>query len=311
MISDKVIQLKRFAFRATTFLLIFLVFDKVIGGIMHFLYFSQESKYTYGILETASDIVIVGSSRANHHYIPSIISDFTGLKCFNLGSGGEDIYYDYAVIKLIMESHTPRLIILDITDREFELRENNVKKFSELLPFYKTSYSIREIVKSSNLLERTRLLSALYPFNSQIANIFYSLIKKGNNPNLTMDGYIPLFGQVALSKVIYKRKQDVPLDYSKIDRVVEIAALCQRRNIKLLLVASPCYIDFKGEHLSLDILTDLVRVYGTEVWNYEQDINFTADKTLFKDELHLNHNGAVKYSKMIAGRIKNTNLDLN
>ena len=44
-----------------------------------------------------ADIVVLGSSRALHHYVPSTITDSTGLSCYNCGFENEGIVFHYAL----------------------------------------------------------------------------------------------------------------------------------------------------------------------------------------------------------------------
>ena len=42
-------------------------------------------------LDNQYDVLIMGSSRAHHHYVPEIISDSLGLSCYNTGKDGNGI----------------------------------------------------------------------------------------------------------------------------------------------------------------------------------------------------------------------------
>jgi len=311
MKPDVISQIKLLFARSVAFLILFFLVNAILGEILHVIYFSIENKYTKGIIDIQADIVIIGSSRANHHYIPSIIRDSTGLSCFNLGSGGEDLNYDCTVIQLLLEKYSPELIVLEISDREFEKTNETVNKLRELLPFYRNSQAMKNILRRESPMERVKLISGLYPYNSQLANVFYSCIKRNKNPHLVQDGYIPLEGEINSRISRQERKNDHEADTGKLELIANIASLVKCKNTELLLVISPTYVDFSEESRILKIISSEIGRYGFEVWDYEQSPFFLSDSTMFKDELHLNHKGAIEFSGIIAGRIKSEYFRLN
>jgi hypothetical protein len=297
-------QVKQLSFRATTFLIVFFLLDLVVGEILRLAYFSQENKYNYGILKTEAEIIIVGSSRANSHYIPSVFSDTLGISCFNMGSGGQNIYYYYGIIGSILERYKPRIIIMDVMGSDIEIRDDASDRLSAFLPFYRSSQSIKEMINLRGPVERIKLLSGVYPFNSQVTSIIYSLIKKGENPHLIMGGYIPLDGKISLPIVTAAREEKVFLDSFKVKLVEKIALLCQQNDIQLLIIVSPIFAKFNDKSSSIESLKEIISKYDIEVWDYEQNPYFLSNGALFRDELHLNHKGAIEYSKTIASRIE-------
>ncbi len=304
MKSDKATPAKKLIIRATVFLIVFLLLDQGIGSLLRLAYFSAESNSTYGIEQTEAEIIIVGSSRANSHYIPSIISDTLGMSCFNNGSGGQNIYYFYGIVGAILERYTPRIVIMDILGSDIEVRGHDTDRLSGLLPFYKSSPSIKEIIDLRGNKERIKLQSGIYPFNSQLTSIVFSYVKKGRNPLLIMDGYIPLDGKISSPPFSTHREKEIVLDTFKIGLFEKTAKLCLENDVKLILIVSPRYVNFEECNFSIESLKDVMSRYGVTFWDYEQDPFFLSHSELFRDELHLNHQGAVEYSKIIAGRIK-------
>lgn len=304
MRSETVKQIKKLAFRGAVFFVILLVLDVSLGYLVRSAYFRQENKYIHGILNTEADVIIVGSSRANSHYVPSVFKDSLGMSCFNLGSGGQNIYYYYGILGSILERYSPKVIIMDVMGGDIEERKVNTDRLSEFLPFYRSSKSIREMIDLRGPVERIKLLSGIYPFNSQVTSIVYSYLKKGSNPHLLMDGYIPLDGIISSPLPEVEREDPVPLDMVKVGLVEKIAHWCQQKKVRLVIIVSPRFSKFVVRNPSIESLSDIVSKYDVEVWDYEQDEYFLSRGDLFRDELHLNHNGAVEYTKMIASKIK-------
>jgi len=85
-------QVVRFFLRLVLILFLVLIIDRGVGMILSHYYFHQhrgeESKITYIIDSTVADVVIFGSSRANHHYVPEIFENKLHYSCFNGGADG-------------------------------------------------------------------------------------------------------------------------------------------------------------------------------------------------------------------------------
>ena len=78
------------------FLGIILLLD-FIGGRILAKRFQNLSFGTYGkinhTLKSDAQTLILGSSRALHHYNPDIISESSGLSCHNAGLGGYGLFF--------------------------------------------------------------------------------------------------------------------------------------------------------------------------------------------------------------------------
>lgn len=106
------------------FLILFTVLlDFSFGKIYEALYFSDESRNNdrliHSVLETTEDILVFGSSRAIHHYNPQIIEDTLGVTCYNVGSGGQNIYFHLALLEAALERYVPKIAILELMSIDF------------------------------------------------------------------------------------------------------------------------------------------------------------------------------------------------
>ena len=159
-------------FTAKLLLLLFIVFllDFSIGKTLRYFYFKQECgreyRATYAIEKTTDDILIFGSSRAYHHYIPTIIEDKLKQSCYNTGSPGQFLLYNYATFKAISKRYTPKVMILDVSPDDLGVDEDSYDRLSFLLPYYKNHPEIRPIVDLKSPFEKFKLLSSIYAFNS-------------------------------------------------------------------------------------------------------------------------------------------------
>jgi hypothetical protein len=295
-------QLKLFVIRGTLFLIVFFVIDFIIGGLMHMFYFSQEIRDKIGIKKTNSEIVIIGSSRAQNQYIPKIFTDSLGLSCFNMGSGGQNIYYHYAIISSILERYTPKIILLDLISIDYTVTDaaHNTDRLSVLLPYYKTRKEVREIINLRGPLERIKLMSRIYPFNSWLTTIINSYLKNDRNIQFKDGGYIPLHGKLSQSLPSYRDKNLYKVDYEKVAYLEKTISLCKQQHVRLIIINSP---SFSYNSAPDKIIEDIAEKNRIEFWNYENN-ELLMKPEYFYDPYNLNEVGAKEFSKMIANRLK-------
>ena len=98
-------QIGRFFLKLMWVLSLIFLFDRGIGMILKHFYFRQgfgeRSRTTYVIDSTSAEIIILGSSRANHSYVPEIFESRLSYSCYNAGRDGNFILYNYAIFNAI------------------------------------------------------------------------------------------------------------------------------------------------------------------------------------------------------------------
>jgi hypothetical protein len=143
-------------------LLLTVLADRLIGTALEALFYKQHHGDDYITIEvmdsTKADIIVVGSSRASHHYISDTIEKYTGLSVFNGGRDNMGIHYTKATIREMLKRHTPKYIVLDIIPYNFiNDNQNNSKYFevqtSVLLPFAHRQQGLYEAIGQINKQE--------------------------------------------------------------------------------------------------------------------------------------------------------------
>ena len=96
-----------------------MVADFVLGNTLKHLYFKVSSglfqRTTFSIEENEAEVLIFGTSRANHHYDVKFIEQLTGLTAYNTGRDGNYIFYQTALLKSVLKRYRPKQVILDFT----------------------------------------------------------------------------------------------------------------------------------------------------------------------------------------------------
>ena len=289
------------------FLILVYVFDFTLGKILNFYYFKQESglqyRTTFSIEKTTADILIFGSSRANHHYNPVIIENKLKSTVYNVGRDGSSIFYQYAILKGILKRYTPKIVILDFESFEFKYSRESYDRLSSLLPYYKSHPELHSIIELKSTFEKYKMFSNIYPFNSSIFTIAIGNTKKNKKRRGDIKGYIPLYKiwRNPIKNLRLIRKYEY--DKNKIVFYKNFINDCIQKKIKLFIFVSPYFT--KTNRLDYSILTGkrIAKKYDVNFYNYSNDKQFLKANTFFADIKHLNNNGAKKFTNIITNKI--------
>lgn len=287
------------------------VADRLIGIGLRKMYFMQHFgnrfNITYALDSTKANLLILGNSRAAHHYVSSVFEDSLNLSCFNTGRDGEGISFNYALLSGIVKRYIPRTVILDFNTESYYKKRVVADDLTSLLPYYGTHSGIRAILIQQKKFETLKQLSAIYPFNSTILSSAMGISATSLNPLLK--GYIPLTGR--LNDSISLKISDLnnrEIDLLKWRDFTNLIDCCKQNNIKLIVVQSPRFSIQKNDRIK-NMADSLLTSENVSFFDYKSDPFFLNHSEYFKDAAHLNKEGANLFSsklvKAIAGELKN------
>ena len=294
--------MKKFILKGILFIVLIILVDFIIGLVFNYLSLNAKSggnlKNNYIAYEMKEELLIMGSSRAVHHYNPRIFSDSLNMSCYNCGRDGNGIILMFGRLKLLQERYTPKVIIYDIL-YDFDLKANdNIKYTADLKPYF-NNREIKSIIKSISYTECIKMMSNMYRHNSTIINTIWNFITQEQGINL---GYLPMYKKMEIiPKKKQSKKQDAQFDETKLLYLEKLIKECQG-NTLLFFTVSPFYFKQEGNDRYAPI-KKLCEKYGVPFIEYDDDI-FYENKDLFSDSIHLNDEGATLYSQMIAHFVK-------
>ncbi|MEI6752107.1 MAG: hypothetical protein WCK78_02970 [Paludibacter sp.] len=284
--------------------------DFAIGNLLSYFYFKQESglqyRTTYSIEKTTADVLIFGSSRANHHYKPEVFEKELNLNYYNVGRDGSSILYHYAVLNAILKRYIPKMIILDLNDSEFRQSQETYERLSSLLPYYRKHPEIRSIIELRSKYEKYKLYSSIYPYNSVLSTIIIGNTKRNKERKGDNLGYIPLNMTWTEEIKINNNEEKYPIDSLKVKMFLGFVTKCKSANIRLYVVFSPFYVKYIREDYSVKLAKEITKKYNIIFFDYSNDSTFITKKSFFADFGHLNDQGAKFFSKKIIEQIKKT-----
>lgn len=281
--------------------------DLCLGGANAWLY--HRSKYgifhrqQYVLNESKDDIIILGSSRAAHQYIPSILSDSLGMTCYNAGSEGMCVFYHYSILAAMIErGHKPKLVIYDVMD--LDTKDYPGPTFTldaaldRLAPHYGDFASIDNLFALKGWKERLKLCSLSYRYNSKLVQS----IKCNYIPQPENNGYEKVMG-VLSNKVLfeYVNYDDCSLDSLKIQYMQKMIRLANQNDIRMIFVLSPYYKNKPSK--ALDVSMNIAKQNQIDIIDCYNEQKLMK-RELFRDEMHLNDQGAQVWTAHLAHIIK-------
>ena len=281
--------------------------DYLIGSVLKTFYFKQESglqyRTTYSIEKTNANLLVFGSSAANHNYEPNTLQNKLNTSFYTTGRDGSSIFYAYAILSATLKRYSPNVVILNFDIEEFGKNQKSYDRLSSLLPYYKTHPEFRSIIHLKSPYEKYKLLSHIYPFNSSIFTIAIGNMKLNKIRSKDVNGYVELTnvwnGKIDDGDTNINKE----LDSNKIKVYNSFIENCIKRKIKLYIVCSPLFVKPNYKSKSIAIGKKIANSYNIKFFDYSKDSMFLNRPELFADVNHLNDDGAKIFSSEIADKI--------
>ena len=300
-ISKMKISMKRFIGYVFLFFIAVFCIDRLAGICFDYLNSHAKGGDTanqyYICKQSDEDILIFGSSRANHHYVPFIIEDSLGMSCYNCGTDGNGILLHYGRYKLITERYTPKLIVYDLVDA-FDIRRNDNLKYLEQLKQYYKDADLIELFDDVSATEHYKLPSKLYQYNTKFIQMIGDNIKPQQQ---VMQGYKPIYGTMNYEPNAMQ-SVDVEVDSLKLKYIEKLIIDTQQKGIRLVFMISPFYKASSSD--SYDSVKKLAKKYDVSFYDFYADEEMSHDKSLFSDPSHLNDRGARFFTEKVAVILK-------
>ena len=302
----------QFFFMKLLFLLLVLVLlDYTLGRVMQYYYFKQESgelyRITYSLEKTNEDILIFGSSRANHHYHPWVFEKEMHLTCYNTGRDGEHIFYQYAMLKGVLKRYTPKIIIFDFISAEFIREHESYDRISTLLPYYSSHPEIRSIIRLKGPYEKYKLFSRLYPYNSVMFQVALGNTNYKKSKHEDIKGYLPMTNvwDRPIKTITYPEHYQV--DSVKMHVFESIVKECVQSGTRLYVICSPYYFHPTNRDYSIVLGEQIAKKYNVDFFDFSNDSTFTNNQKLFNDFAHMNDKGARLFTDKVISLITKKN----
>lgn len=238
------------------------------------------------------DIILMGSSRMQHHYIPSIIHSCTGFSVYNAGIDGNGIILQYGILNLVLDHYQPKIIIYDVS--RFDMYKDDNTKYLDYLKMYYPNEVVMDICESIDTMSKIKLRSSLYRYNSKLFQLLIDVFYVDSNHD---NGYVPLKSN--LKNVKMSSPDDESIDSLKLYYFKSFVSFCKERKIPLIVFCSPTYKKYVNSDYYKPIKT-LCEIEHVPYYDYSEYEPITETIDYFSDITHLNDKGAQLYTTKVS-----------
>ncbi len=248
-------------------------------GKVDYIYNSKDRKY---------DVIILGSSRANNHFVAPMFEE-KGLKTFNFGMSGSHLFEASLMLKLMIERNykIKNLIIETDLNISNEHRADGIS--AQFLPYIHQSKTISDhFSKEEDFYQLYYIPFYRYvAFDTRIGfREMYKTIKKEPTSYLEKLGYHALGNKKGNMKNNIANLKPLHNKYYE-----EIKQICKDNNINMIAVMTPMCSNVVG----MDYFDKVRKIYP-EIHNYE---GVVQGDQYFSSCGHMNDTGARKFTAII------------
>lgn len=295
--------MKHFFQNTLLFLLLFFLVDKLFYWKIEALPEQELDKRLEWILEGKmnKDILIFGSSRAQHGLYSDAIQDSLKRTTFNLGYRGCNIDFQLFLLKKVLKHNKkPKVIFLTIDeDREFLPEKTLQFRYDKLYSLVKYQEITHELVDRKDISPFAVVL-----YSARLGwEKFLKPKPISKYENWTPGGTVLLDDTESDFDKIRKRNKNYNIDFELPERLAvfkEFQLICQKEKIQLFVLIPPTFAEQNIEFVKR--INSLLINQNDKVWNEHNEAFKKAD--YFSDEAHLNKKGAVLYTNEIIKRLK-------
>ena len=301
--------MKKFLLKVLLFFALVVVMDFAFGSVFSWLRGHAKGGSTanceYIANRCEDDIIILGSSRATHHYAPQIIEDSLGLSSYNCGEEGNGIVLAYGRFKMLTNRYKPKLIIYDMhPGYDYGFVDPNIKYLGYLRPYYNKK-GIKPLFDSfDDELSILKMQSKMYQNTGKLLpNLVDSYIFRDN-----IKGYAPLYGKIKANiNDLPKEGRINEIDSIKFSYVEKLIVESKEKNIPIVFMVSP-RLGVDSDTTIYETEIDLCKKYSVPYYDFLNYGPIVTNTNYFQDIGHMNGEGATIYTNLIISIIRN-NID--
>lgn len=284
---------------------VFVVIDMIGGGIQSYLLShakgGKNGNDYYICMQSTEQAYVFGSSRALHHYVPSVLSDTLGISFHNCGIEGTGIITAYGRWKMIGKRHKPELIIYDVNSYDYSVSDNI--RYCAFLKQYASIPEVKDVIVSVSRKEQIKLRSGLYRYNSMFPQLVKDYLFE-DSALADRHGYEPLTGVMSADAMISEGGSEVEVDSLKIRFLESLIHETKEMGVRMVAVYSPYYHSVPESEDDKGLLKEIFEREQIPYFDFRCDDRFSSHPELFEDRFHLNDSGAHVFSSIVARKVK-------
>lgn len=295
----------------------------------------------FNFIPDGIEVANVGSSHGQYGLNWSSLLKEKGIKSFNFALTSQSFEYDYALINMHKDEFADgALLFIPVSYFSFNQEATNpkdveaisVRYYRLLSPEYNPDYSLyKDLVTvrfpvlsaGEDIVEIFKPPVTFPSLSENRQNTVYAAEEPANISDTSKDSpeapsaetiydaeTIQTFESKGLAR--YQRHFEGKEEYFEEDKIQDLEnliELCQRENITPILITMP-FTKYYNQYVSEEFMygfystiKDVVDTYGLTYYDYSHDERFQNNLQYFADADHLNDEGAIYFTEMLAEEI--------
>ena len=296
--------MKRFVLSLFLIFTMWFAIDRSAAALMWWL--QQHSKDTTSskirnIVENISaDVVLMGTSRCNGHYVPSILSDSLDMTVYNAGiEGSDNIFAQFMVLNYILRCHTPKMICMEVQNSFLEKEEAAFHTTGYFAPYFGACGEADSVFRLAGTYHFYKL-SHLFRYNTKVLAMITGQFK--SHLDNEEHGYIPNPQPETPPELTHWDTETFYLSNDKLEYMEKFIQRCRERDIMLCFMISPAFASVDSTYYAQ--LREFSSHHQIPLLDYHTPGFYLNRPDYFKDSFHLCDKGAQRYTSLFAKSLK-------
>lgn len=299
-------------FKSIAFIvLIVIVLDVLVGVVFDNMIKKLPSegervaKSYYAFHNVGTDIVIIGSSRAETTYDCKIIMDsLPDYTAFNCGGDGQAFFYCNTLINSILDRYTPRCIIWDVS--VWETGGRDYENLSLVFPYYREDENVKKAVDAiEGSSFKYKLFFNSYRYNATAGRIIRACFFTPSSSGSVL-GFWPRKSADNTRLLVpedFKILENARFNEKKIKCIGRTLERADSLGCKMVMSISPMYNDFNQDNKYSRKLSELCQQYNAVFVDNSHLEGFVHNNEYAYDRVHVNYEGAEIFSRIFAHQL--------
>ncbi len=263
----------------------------------------------------ASDIVILGTSRALEHYDPSIINSITGLQSYNLGMGGYSVNIELMKYRYYLHYNPfPKYIIYDVDQLLLTIDQASHQHQSEqFLPLFYDSAIRHELMQCGyTWIDAYLPMARFWGYQVQNKRGLFEFLNINHYCDYpSYRGHMPDPDPWDASRLQFSDSIPSRVDDEAKTMFMNFVQECRESGVQIIFVTSPVYyryVDMSPDWNRYIVWYDsIAKANNVPYFNYSSH-PICQDSAMFNAGVHLTPAGTKVWSRILSNDL--VNLDI-
>lgn len=250
------------------------------------------------------DVLFIGDCEVYESFVPAVLWEEYGIRSYVRGSAQQLTWQSYYLLEDTLQYETPKTVVFNVLALKYGTPQNEAYN-RMTLDGMRWSFAKWQAIRASMTADE-HMLDYLFPllrYHSRITSLSSDDFEYfGRSASVSHNGYLMQAGIAPMSEEVYVRGlSDYTLPKTSMDYLEKMRALCEKKDIELVLVKAPTN---SWGYWWYDEWDEQVRAYAEEhtlsYYNFieeSDDIGLDWKTDTYDAGVHLNVYGAEKMTR--------------